>query len=103
MTMPVKFFNQINEAHIRVKLDNNNESLSKKFARRNCKNPILNYYRRKEVTENLITIESRNKTSTKIDISSFITKLKEEIRQKNKGYDFNRSPVNINTKQDFHP
>ncbi|MEK7634654.1 MAG: threonine--tRNA ligase, partial [Patescibacteria group bacterium] len=78
-----KIFNQINEAHIRVKLDNNNESLSKKIREAKLqKIPYLIIIGEKEVTENLITIESRNKTSTKIDISSFITKLKEEIRQK---------------------
>lgn len=78
-----KVFNQINEAGIRVKLDNSNETLGKKI--RNAKFqkiPYLIIIGKKEIAENLITIESRNKTSTKIDISLFIEKIKEEIRNK---------------------
>ncbi|MBI5306541.1 threonine--tRNA ligase, partial [Candidatus Wolfebacteria bacterium] len=79
-----KILNQINKSGIRVKLDDNNESLGKKI--RNAKLqkiPYLIIIGEKEVAENLITVESRIKGSVKIDIQSFITKLKEEIIKRN--------------------
>lgn len=72
-----RVFEVMKEKNVRVELDDNNESLGKKIRKVKLqKIPYMIIIGDKEVEENLITVESRDGTSEKITIESFITKIK---------------------------
>lgn len=77
-------FEKLKEADIRTELDHSNESLSKKI--RNAKTekvPYILVIGDKEVSENKVTLESRdNKKLGQISVEKLILKLKQEIKDR---------------------
>lgn len=78
-----EIYTLLKKAGIRVELNSEDESLGKKI--RNTKMQKIPYFLvvgDKEVEEKMITVESRNETSEKMNLEDFISKISQEISER---------------------